>query len=158
MYTVYISHSVRPWELAQVYVLAQETQKQGLDSFIPDRAWDPNGPLPAYVVQPLREAQVVLLFATLGGRHHEWVNAELRVASKARLVAMAEMGVQLQVLAPKDVVQFDRGADMAAVVGAVVERLRDLPLENRNKNLVTGLIVGGLVLLLLRGLQEGGEE
>ena len=54
--------------------------------------------------------------------------------------------------------QFDRGADMAAVVGAVVERLRDLPLENRNKNLVTGLIVGGLVLLLLRGLQEGGEE
>jgi len=57
---VYISHSVSPWELAQVYVLARETERQGLPAFIPDRNWQPTTGVPPHLLAFLQQAEVVL--------------------------------------------------------------------------------------------------
>jgi len=159
MYTVYISHSVRPWELAQVYVMAQEAQRQGLESFIPDRAWPPGGPFPAYIVDALQQCQVVLLFATAGGHNQEWVNQELSLGGQKQIVALVEQGIQLQGLSPQSVIQFDRSQSMVDVVQATAARLASLQVQRRNSNLITGLVIASLVLLLLRGVQgDEGQE
>ena len=73
---VYISHSVSPWELAQVYVLARETERQGLQAFIPDRDWQPSTGLPPRLMAVLQQADVILLFATANGHYLPWVIRE----------------------------------------------------------------------------------
>ena len=42
----------------------------------------------------------------------------------------------------------------AVAVGKASDKLAALKLQQRNKNLVTGLLVGSLALLLLRGLSQ----
>ena len=53
-----------------------------------------------------------------------------------------------------DIVEFDRSEDIAIAVGKVSERLTALNLQQRNKNLVTGLLIGSLALLVLRGFSQ----
>ena len=156
MSTVYISHSVSPWELAQVYVLARETERQGLQSFIPDRTWVPANGVPPSLTGVVAQAELILLFATLSGNHLEWVNQELGAAQGKPVVAVAERGIELTGIDGRNIVEFDRSEDVARAVGIASARVGALRLQQRNKNLVTGLLVGGLVLLLLRGIQEDG--
>ena len=158
MSTVYISHIVSPWELAQVYVLARETERQGLQSFIPDRTWVPANGVPPSLTGVVAQAELILLFATLSGNHLEWVNQELAAAQGKPVVAVAERGIKLTGIDGRNIVEFDRSEDMADALGLASARVGALRLQQRNKNLVTGLLVGGLVLLLLRGLQEDGGE
>ena len=156
MYTVYISHSVSPWELAQVYVLAQEAERQGLQSFIPDRAWGPGDPLPAQIAEALQQAEVMLLFATSGGQHQEWVNQELQHPRNREVVALVEEKVEIEGISSENTVRFNRQQDMTEVVQDVTRHLRDLQqhrLQRRKRNLVAGLLLSGVVLLLLRGTQ-----
>ena len=153
MYTVYISHSVRPWELAQVYVLAQETERQGLRSFFPDRTWSPRHGLPSHLADFIQQAQVVLLFATVGGHHQEWVNKEFEVAQGKQVLALVEQGMTIQGIVPANIVEFSRSQDLSEIVNVITQRLAKLRLQKQTGNLVAGLVIGGVVLLLLRGLR-----
>jgi hypothetical protein len=159
MPSVYISHSVSPWELAQVYVLARETERQGLEAFIPDRNWQPSMGLPSHLRTPLQQAEVILVFATANGHYAAWVNQELAGApSNKRVVALAERGVQVTGIAPQDKVEFDRSEDMTLAIQKVTERIRGLQLQRQTSNLLAGLVIGGLILLLLRGLGGRGGQ
>jgi|SRR5918996_833925 hypothetical protein len=157
---VYISHSVSPWELAQVYVLAKETIRLGLDAFIPHRNWQPSMGLPADLAGKLQQAEVILVFATANGNYSDWVNRELRAVplQGKRIVALKERGVVIAGVPPQDIVEFDRSDDMYQVIQKVTEHLQGLPLRGQASNLLTGLVIGGLILLLLRGLDGGGDQ
>jgi hypothetical protein len=118
------------------------------------------------VAEAIQQAEVLLLFATLGGHHQEWVNKELQESSEKPVLALVEQGILLEFLQPQDTVEFNRSENLADVLQKVTARLTDLrqglaDLRRRRRieNLLTGLVVGGLVLLLLRGLKgEKAEE
>jgi len=159
MPSVYLSHSVSPWELAQVYVLARETERHGLQTFIPDRNWQPSLGVPNHLKGLLHQADMVLAFVSLNGHHSEWVNQELIEAHSKTLVTLAEQGIQLDGLDEQNVVRFSQSGDMAVAIQRVIGRLQGLEFPRSANNLLTGLIVGGLVLLLLRGLGgKGGQR
>jgi hypothetical protein len=86
MASVYLSHSVSPWELAQVYVLAREAQRQGLQTFIPDRNWQYSLGVPPHLRGALQQADVILVFVTMNGHYSDWVNQELTEAGNQGLV------------------------------------------------------------------------
>jgi len=155
---VYISHNVSPWELAQVYVLAQETERQDFPAFIPDRNWDHAGPLPYHLRQLLRRADVILVFATLNGHYQEWVNKELASAANKRILVLTEQGIEFTGIQQRDIVKFDRSEDIGLAIQEVTEHVQQLHMQKSTGNLITGLVVGGLILLLLRGLGGKGDQ
>ncbi len=154
MSIVYISHSVSPWELAQVYVLAREAERQGLEPCIPDRTWAPELGVPERLLGIIGRAEVLVLFATLTGNHLSWVNEELGAAHEKPIVSLVERGIYPAGIDADDIVEFDRSEDVAVAVGKASDKLAALKLQQRNKNLVTGLLVGSLALLLLRSLSQ----
>lgn len=158
MPSVYLSHSVSPWELAQVSVLARETERHGLQTFIPDRNWEPSAGLPPHLKGTLQQADVILVFATLNGGYSDWVNQELREASNRPLVALIEQGIRLSAVDNRNVAQFSWSEDIAPAIQRVIARLQALDLQKQTSNLLAGLIIGGLVLLLLRGLGGKGDQ
>ena len=159
MPSVYVSHNVSPWELAQVYALAQETERHGrLNAYIPDRNWEPAHGLPPHLLSPLRQADVILVFATVNGHYQAWVNQELAAGVNKQIVVLAEQGTDFTGIPPKDIVRFDRSDDIGLAIQEVTETIRGLHLQKQTGNLVTGLVIGGLVLLLLRGLGGGGDR
>ncbi len=159
MFNVYISHSVSPVELAQVYALAEDATRQGLRPTIPHRQWSPNGPLPADLQSSLKKSQAMLLFVTTLGQYDDWVNTEVREMGNKHLVALIEEGVQLSGVPPENTVRFSRFGNFANAVDVATNRLRHLGLKKQNENLLAGLLIGGLVLLLARGLEgKGGGD
>jgi hypothetical protein len=155
---VYISHTVSPWELAQVYVLARETERQGLQTFIPDRNWQPAVGPPSHIAAPLRQSEIILVFATVNGHYLEWVNRELATASSKQVVALIERGIQVTRVAGQNIVEFNRSEGLASAIRRVTELLQRLELpQTTGGNLLTALVVGGLILVLLRAV-GGGDE
>jgi hypothetical protein len=153
---VYISHSVNPWELAQVYTLAQETERQGLPTFIPDRNWLPSDGLPTYLLNSLSQSDILLAFITQGGHYIDWVNLEMQAVSQnAKIVALIEQGIQVTGIDPRNIVEFNRNEEISPAVEDVTRILQGFRLQQPTGNLLTGLVLGGLVLLILRGLARG---
>ena len=155
---VYISHSVSPWELAQVYVLARETERQGLQAFIPDRNWQPTMEFPTRLLSYLEQAEVVLLFATANGQYVDWVNQEFQAAGSKRKVALVEQGIKVRGIPPEDIIDFSRSEDISFAIQRVTTRIQGLQLQQPTSNLVTGLVIGGFILLLLRALGGKGDQ
>ncbi|MCK4330974.1 MAG: hypothetical protein KAW81_00305 [Dehalococcoidia bacterium] len=157
-FTIYISHSTSPWELAHVYTLANEVTQHGLDFFIPDRTWDPYSALPERIFVPLSQADVILLFATCGGQHLDWINSEIGTISQGKpLIALVEPKVQPQGIAPQNIIWFDRENPTIAM-DATIKRLQSLNLTNQMTGVLTGFLIGSLALILLRGLTKKDKK
>lgn len=149
-FSIYVSHSTSPWELAHVYTLADEAARRGLDIYVPDRTWDPSDLLPERISARLSQTDAVLLLATLGGYHSDWVNLEVSAMPQNRpLIALAELGVTLHGIAPENVVWFNR-ADIAGTMEVALRRLQSLKSTKETTNLLAGFLIGTLALFVLR--------
>ncbi len=148
-FNVYVSHNTSPWELAQVYALANEAQRQGLAIFIPDRTWNPPAPLPDHIGAALSKADLVILFATINGRYLDWVNSELSAVHGKPLLAIVEPGVQLSGIAGEDIVPLQRN-NLAESTSQALKRLESLKLNQDVSNFIAGFLTMTLALLILR--------
>jgi len=152
---VYVSYSASPWELAHVFALANEGLGQGLNVFIPDRTWRPPIP-PDYVLTELSRADLVVLFATVGGNQLDWVNAEIKNMSRSQpTIGIVELGVQLDNIPSGNIIWLDR-RNSTESIRLTLERLRGFNISRQMGNLLAGFLVSSLALLLLRGFTKRG--
>ena len=157
-FTVYFSHSTTPWELAHVFALADEAIRQGLTVYVPDRDWNPYGPIPDHIYAWLSQADLVLLFATAGGLYLDCVNWELSAAPQGRpVIALVEPDVQPQGIPPGNIVWLNR-EDLVGSMQLALRRLQELKLAKERSNLLAGFLIGALALLVLRALTKKDEE
>lgn len=149
-FRVYISHSVAPHELGAIYGMAELAAKKGMEPIIPDRRWLAATP-PARIQQLLRGLDAFVAVATLSGQHIDWVNAELAAAMslgmKAQnLVSVIDDGVVVP--SAGQVVTIHRG-DFQTTMRQAVGILEALQMDQTQRNLLAGLVLGGLIALLL---------
>lgn len=149
-FRVYISHSVAPHELGAIYGMAELAAKKGMEPILPDRRWQP-GPPPARIQQSLRGLDAFVAVATHSGQHLEWVNAELAAAmtlglKPQNLVSMVDEG--LLVPPAGEVVTINR-SDFQTTMRQAVGILERLQMDQRQRNLLAGLLLGGLIAILL---------
>lgn len=153
-FTVYLSHSTTPWELAHVFALADEAIRQGLDVYVPDRNWNSYGPIPDHISARLCEADLLLLFATAEGYHLDWVDRELSATPQGRpVIALVEPDVQPKGIPPENIVWLNRD-DLARSMQLALQRLQELKLARERSNLLAGFLIGALALLVLRALTK----
>jgi len=74
------------------------------------------------------------------------------------VVALVEQGISVLGISPTDIVLFSRTEDMAIAIQKVTAHIQALHLQQPTSSLVTGLVVGGLILLLLRALGGRGDQ
>ena len=149
-FRVYLSHSVAPHELGAVYGIAELAARKGIEPIVSDRQWLPDAP-PSRIVQALSGLSALVVIATASGTDLEWVNAELAEATRLGLSPQAVLSVvDRSVTTPAigKVLKIDRGSfpETISKTSAILEQLQ---LERNQKNLLAGLLLGGLAALLL---------
>lgn len=152
-FQIFLSHSVHPRELAFVYAVAEEAVSKGAITLISDRTWEPDNQVPARISKQIKEADYVLVIATAQGKQVRWVNKELVYAAniKKPLFIIADKEANL---APKTrMITIDRNNPTKTIreISAQIEQVRT---TKENKELLTWLGVGGLLLLLLWASKE----
>ena len=149
-FRVYVGHSVAPHELGAIYGMAELAARKGMEPIIPDRRWQPAA-APVRVVQLLNNLHAFVAVATLSGQHLAWVNAELAQGLQLGLNAQNVVSVIDAGLAPPptgQVVVIDR-TNFDRTISEAVRILERLQLEQTQRNLLAGLVLGGLIVLLL---------
>ena len=149
-FRVYISHSVAPYELGAIYGVAELAAKKGMEPIVWDRGWAP-GALPARIAQLLKELDAFVAIATVSGGHVDWINAELAEALRSGLNPENVVSVVDEGVTPPStgaVVKINRD-DLSSTIRESVEILGRLQVGRNQKNLLAGLILGGLAALLL---------
>lgn len=133
-FKVFISHSVSARELAIVYALAEETAKQGIDPFIPDRNRPPQGGVPARVLPELQTSDAMLAVATKFGTHPQYVSAEIDAFDITKpVLAILDPDVDLSTAHPIRKIQINR-FDLAATVFQASEELKSLQMAKAGKD------------------------
>lgn len=149
---VFISHSLTPVELALVSAIAEEAAIRGAAPLLPDRDWDaPDIPRP--IREQIEKADYIIGIATKDGPHHSLLNAELNYGrslkpSKALLLVVDP---DVPVDPSYDRVLIDR-KDPLSTVARVSQKIQELIQNKKTQDIITGLLVGGLVLLFLDSL------
>lgn len=150
---VFISHSVAPGELALVNSVADVTAQRGAIPVIPDRSWNPlSEKLPERIAVQIRDSDYVIGIASQWGHHLEWLNQEIEHSRQlsppkpSLIVADREIAV-----APEyQCIKMDRSNPFKtlAQVGIEIQRLVH---DSQAQSLLRGLLIGGLILLFLKG-------
>ncbi len=153
---LYLSHSVSPVELGQVYALAQRLKGQGGRTVIAHRGWNPAGPLPPDLAAFLSEADALVFFLSQSGRLLPWVNREYQLASGKPAIALVEHGVGVKGLPPDRTISFQSGMDINNGVTRAASLIQALHTEKQTRDALAVLVVGGLILLALGSL--GGDK
>jgi len=149
-FRVYVSHSVAPYELGAIYGMAELAARKGMEPIIPDRQWPPDAP-PVRIAQLLKGLHAFVAVATLPGPYIPWVNRELEEGLRLGLnpqnvVSVIDEGVKPP--SAGEVVVIDR-TNFDKTIGKAVRILEHLQLERTQRNVLAGLILGGLIALLL---------
>jgi len=149
-FRVYIGHSVAPHELGAIYAMAELAAGKGMEPIIPDRRWPPDEP-PARIQQFLKGLDAFVTVATLGGEYIAWVTSELSTAlalgmNPQKIVSVVDQGVQVPEVG--HVVIIDR-SNFDVTISKTVEILEQLQMDRTQRNLLAGLVLGGLMALLL---------
>lgn len=153
-FKIYVSHSVSPGELAAVYTLAEQVSRLGMEAFIPDRLWSPRQSLPTRISLQLRNAQNVVVFATSLGSHMDWVNRELTEWGRGKqTLAVIDQGILVSGFPEEGLVHIDRD-NITATVSEVAIKLAALKLEDKQREAVGWLALGGLLLFTLLAAQR----
>ena len=149
-FRVYLSHSVAAYELGAVYGIAELAARRGMEPIVSDRRWAPTAP-PVRIVQSLTGLNAFVVMATSSGSELEWVNTELAEALKlglspAAVVSVIDSGVEPP--ATGRILTINR-ASLAETISETAATLEQLQMERKQKNLLAGLLLGGLAALLL---------
>jgi hypothetical protein len=148
-FRVYLSHSVAPSELGAIYGIAELAARKGIEPIIPDRQWRPDAP-PARIQQLLQGLAAFVVIATTFGTETIWVNAELSSAVSAgvpssAIVSVVDAGVLTQAAGERVIIDRD---NFARTLGDTVSILERLKLGRNQRNLLAGMLLGGLAVLL----------
>ncbi len=149
-FRVYLSHSVAPYELGAVYGIAELAARKGMEPIVSDRRWAPDAP-PARILQALKGINAFVVIATSSGSDLEWVNTELAEAIKLGLSPEAVVSVIDSSVAPPTtgkVLTINR-ASLPDTISRTATTLEQLQFERNQRNLLAGLLLGGLAALLL---------
>ncbi len=122
-----------------------------MDPVLSDRHWTPNDAPPARIVQGLKGLDAFVAIATSQGSHIHWVNVELAEAIKLGLRPERVVSVIDSEIRPPTtgkVLTINR-ADLSDTIAKTAAALEQLQLERSEKNLLAGLVLGGLAALLL---------
>ncbi len=149
-FRVYIAHSVAPHELGAIYAMAELAARKGMDPIIPDRQWSFDL-LPARIQQLLKGLDAFVAVATFEGTHLPWLNAELSAAlnlgmDTRRIVSVVDHGLDTPPVGQKVII--DR-ANFDTTITNTLALLEQLQIDRTQKNLLAGLVLGGLMALLL---------
>ncbi len=154
-FRVYISHSVGPHELGAVYGMAELSARQAMQPIVPDRRWDYHA-LPARISELLRGLDAFVAVATLSGQHSEWVNAELAEAlrmglNQQRIISVVDQGIPHPDAGRVVIIRRDNFQQTVEETAAMLQQVQ---LEQTQRNLLVGLVLGGLLALLLATRQR----
>ncbi len=150
---VFISHSVAPQELAFVNGVADAAAQRQAVPMIPDRAWNPSvEALPNRIAEQIKDADYVVAIASSYGQHLAWLNQEIAYAKQLLkpLLIVADAGIAIA--QDFDLIRIDR-ANPIATLALVSNKIQMLVNDKQAQALLKGLVIGGLVLLFLKGLK-----
>jgi len=149
---IFISHSVAPRELAIVNTVADVAASKGAVPIISHRNWDPTGTLPLSVKRQIKSSNYVIGIVTQNGHHVDWVNAEITYSQRANRPVLIIADKGLKISPQYKVILIDRTVPMKTISTVSIE-IQKLIKDEETKNLVGGLVIGGLILLLLSSLK-----
>lgn len=152
---IFISHSVAPRELAIVNTVADVSASNGVVPIISLRDWDPTVTIPSYITSQIDSSNYVMGIVTQNGHHLDWVNAEIAYSKKVKIPVFIVADVGLKIPSQLKVVYIDRTAPLKTI-STVSAEIQKLISDEKTKNLVGRLVIGGLILLLLTSLK--GEQ
>lgn len=142
---IFISHSVAPRELAIVNAVADVAASKGAVPIISYRNWDPIGILPGYIESQITSSNYVIGIITNNGHHLDWINAEIAYSQKMNrpILVLADEGINIS--SQDQIIRIDRTNPMKTLflVSAEIQRLIG---DEEVRNLVGGLVIGGLIL------------
>jgi|RifCSP16_2_1023846.scaffolds.fasta_scaffold66095_2 hypothetical protein len=149
---IFISHSVAPKELAIVNTVAEIAASKGGIPIISHRNWNPTATLPSYIASQIDLSNYVIGIVTRNGHQRDWVNAEIAYSKKANKPVLLIADANIRISPQYKAIRINRTAPLKTIstVSAEIQRLIS---DEKTKNLVGGLVIGGLVLLLLTSLK-----
>jgi hypothetical protein len=152
---IFISHSVTSRELVLVNAMAEEAARRGAIPSIPDRDWTPNRPIPSRIRRQIEDSNYIIAIATERGHHSQWVNAEIiysqRLSPRRPLILVTDTTVNVDTSYERIILNH---SNQLTTISEVSNRIQRLVQNRDTQNLFTGLLVGGLTLLLLYSLKE----
>ena len=144
-FKVFISHSVGPKELGILAGLAARAATHAIEPLVPDRSWSP--PLVrSDVAQMIQAADCVVVLATSGGHHQNWVNAEVASAGNKQIILVTDAGIDVKFPAQNRVV-IDRES-LTATIQQVITGIQRLQLENQHREALGWLLVAGFLFFM----------
>ena len=149
---IFISHSVAPKELAIVNAVADVIASRGALSIIAYREWNPNAVLPPHILSQLSSSHFIIAVITNTGHHIEWVNAEIAYSTKMNkpILILADEGINIS--SNYKVIRINR-LDPIKTISEASNEIQSLISDKKIEELVTGLAIGGLILILLTSLK-----
>ena len=150
---VFISHNVAPWELALVNGVADSAAQRQAVPMIPDRAWNPSvEALPNRIIGQIKDADYVVAIASSYGQHLAWLNQEIAYAKQLLKPLLIVADVGIAIAQDFDLIRINR-ANPIATLALVSNKIQMLVNDKQAQSLLKGLVIGGLVLLFLKGLK-----
>lgn len=152
---IFISHSVTPRELVLVNAMGEEAARRGAIPSIPDRDWTPNGPMPDRIARQIEDSNYIIAVATERGHHFQWLIAEIthsqQLSPRKPLLLVTDPAIQIDPSYERIIIDH---TNPLVTISEVSHRIQKLIQDKNTQNLLTGLLVGGLTLLLLYSLKE----
>lgn len=147
---IFISHSVAPKELALIDAMAGEVLRRGERPIIPRRDWNPDNAIPEDIRTQIRDSNCIIGIATQGGHHYPWLNVEVSYSQELNpprpLILVADAEVPINPSYQRIVINRN---NPFGTISEVAQRIQRLVQDRDTQNLITGLVVGGLILLFL---------
>jgi hypothetical protein len=141
-----------------VNALADLAARKGWVSIIAYRDWGTEGDLPARVKSQIGMADFVVVVATVSGHQTDWVNQEIaysqRLQPPKRIIIVADTEMQVE----GDAVIHINRENPIETIGQVSQRISQMIQDQNTRNLLGGLLIGGLILWLLSSSGKEHDE
>ncbi|HBR09952.1 TIR domain-containing protein [Candidatus Bipolaricaulota bacterium] len=139
-------------ELAIVNTAADVAASKGAVPIIAHRDRNPTGALPSSINTQIESSNYVIGIMTQNGHHIEWVNAEIAYSQKVNKPVFIIADKGLKVSPQYKVIRIDRTAPLKTLSTVSIE-IQKLIKDKEIKNLIGGLVIGGLIFILLSSLK-----
>ena len=150
-YNVFVSHSMRPEDLAIIYEAARDAAIRGITCYVAERDVQLGKSLPAKIENAIRTCDCFVVFLTHGGASSAYVNQEIGLArgcGKLR-IQVVEKGVQVKGFdIDKEYITLDRW-NPAAAISQLNEYLLRKKAEKEAQQTAGLFLVAALALLAI---------
>jgi len=135
--------------------MAEEAARRGAVPSIPNRDWEPDRVIPRRIQNQIADSDYIIAIASQGGGHIAYLNKEIAYSQSLtpRKPLLLITDPTIQVNPSYERIIINRGNPLSTI-SEVSQRIQRLIHERNTQNLLTGILVGGLTLLLLYSLKE----